>query len=149
MTLDQVCLDLSHRIKNHTHDDEQTGSAKKLRRDYRDVQTVTKKTRQDSDQRQENRARKSQAGHREIEKIRGRFSRPDAWDIAAIFLEIVRDLRRLNLGRHPEITEKEKHRREDRVMQPAVGEHVCDLLGRAAVLEGETDDCRRKEQKRP
>ena len=34
-------------------------------------------------------------------------------------------------------------------MQPAVGEHVGDLLGRAAVLEGQTDDRRREKQERP
>ena len=33
MTLNQMCLDLSHCIKNHTDDNEQTGPAKKLRRD--------------------------------------------------------------------------------------------------------------------
>ena len=116
-------LDLSHRVENHTDDDEQAGPAKKLRRNDRHVHSLTQKARQNRNQREENRARKSQPRHREIEEIGRRFSRTHARNIAAVFLQIVRDLRRLKLRRHPEITEEENHRREDCVVQPTAGKH--------------------------
>ena len=47
-------------------------------------------------------------------KLRRRFPRTHAWDIATVFLQIIRDLRWLELRRDPEITEEENHRRRER-----------------------------------
>ena len=76
----------------------------------RDVQSLAEQARQNRDQRKENRAGKGQPRHREVEEIRRRFARTHARDVAAVFLQIIRDLRGLKLRRDPEIAEEENHR---------------------------------------
>ena len=62
------------------------------------------------------------------------------------FLEIVSDLNRLELRRHPEVAEEENHDAIENVMQPADCEEVCDLLGSPALRESHVDDRGREEQ---
>src|SRR5436853_330656 len=54
------------------------------------MQTLAEQTRQDRDQGEENRACKSQARHREIEKIRGWLSRTHTGDVAAVLMHCFR-----------------------------------------------------------
>src|SRR5581483_331484 len=92
MPLNEVRLDLSHRIKHHSHDDEQTRAAKKLCGDLRHLQSLAQQTRQNRDQSEEHRARECQARHRKVEKVCRRFSRTNTGDVTADFFEIGRDL---------------------------------------------------------
>ena len=89
-------------------------------------------------------AGKGQTRHRVIKKIRGRFSWAHTLDVADIFFQIVRDLRRLKLRCYTEITEEEDHRCEYDVMQPACRKHFGNLSGRRAVFESHADNGRRE-----
>ena len=53
------------------------------------------------------------------------------------------------MRRHPEITEEENHRGQNRVVQPAGRKHVRDRLRGPAFLEGDAHDRRGEKQKRP
>src|SRR5205807_9748996 len=137
-------LRLTDRSKRHPDDDEQARPAEKLGCNLRHMQSLTEQTWQHRDQREENRAGKGQACHGEIKKIRSWFTWSYAWDIAAVFLQIIRNLRRLELRRDPEIAEEENHRRQQNVMRPAGRHQVGDLPGDTTVFEGETNNGCRK-----
>src|SRR5438270_12947319 len=149
MTLNEMRLHLTHRIKHHPDDDEQARPAEKLGCNLRHMQSLTEQTWQHRDQREENRAGKGQACHGEIKKIRSWFTWSYAWDIAAVFLQIIRNLGRLELSRDPEITEEENHRRQQNVMRPAARHQVSDLPRDTTIFEGEANNRCWKQQKRP
>src|SRR5205823_13252750 len=85
--LNELRFYLPHRIKHETHYNEQARSPKKLRRNLRNVESLAEQAGQHRDQRQINRAGKSKARHREIQKIRCRFAWAHARTIAAMFLQ--------------------------------------------------------------
>src|SRR5882762_5048589 len=119
-----MCFNLTHRIKHHTNDNEQTCAAEELRGYRWHVQTLTQQTREHCYNRQENRARESQTRHCEIEKLGRRFAWTHARNVTAVLFQIVCDLRRLKLRRDPEITEEENHHCQNHVMQPAGRKHL-------------------------
>src|SRR3982750_2776366 len=111
-------LDLAHGIEHYADNDQQTRAAKKLGRDHRYVQTLAQQTWQDRDHRQKDGTSEGQPRHRKIEEIRCRLAWTHTGNVAAVLLQIVCDLRRLELCRHPEVAEEENHRREKKIMWP-------------------------------
>jgi hypothetical protein len=135
MPLNKVCLHLAHGIEHDAHNDQQTCATKKLRRDNWHIQSLAEETWQYRYQREENRTGKRQSRHGEIKKVRRRFSRSHPRDVTSVFLQVICDLRWLELRGDPEITEKENHRRESDVMWPAGGKRVGDTVGDRTVLK--------------
>ena len=113
------------------------------------MQSLAEQTWQYCDQREKNRAGKSESRHGEIEKVGRRFSRSHARDVTAVFLQIICDLRWLELRGDPKITEKENHRREHDIMWPAGGKRVGDAVGDRTVFKHVADNRRRKKKERP
>ena len=149
MPLNKVCLHLAHGIEHDAHNDQQTCAAKKLRRDNWHIQSLAEQTWQYRDQREENRTGKCESRHGEIKEIGGWFSRSHARDVTSVFLQVICDLRRLELRGDPKITEKENHRRQHDVMWPAGGKRVGDAFGGRTVFKRVADNRRRKKEKRP
>src|SRR6267143_7325716 len=87
--------------------------------------------------------------HGEIEKIRCRFSGSDARNVTAVFLQVVRDLRWLELRGNPKITEEENHGRESDIMGPAVGKRAGDAIRSRTVLKTVADNRGWEEKQRP
>src|SRR5437764_11800279 len=84
--LNKMRFHLPHRIKHDTYDNEQARSAKKLRRNLRNVKSLAEQAGQHRDQSEKNRAGKSKARHGVIEEIRCRFARAHARNIATMLL---------------------------------------------------------------
>src|SRR3954466_7277937 len=99
MPLDQMRLHLSHRVEHDANDDEQTGAAEELRRNGGHVQPLTEQARKNRNEREENSAGKSQPSHGEVQELRRRFARTHSWNVTAVLLQIIGDLRRLELRR--------------------------------------------------
>src|SRR6266542_2170869 len=142
-------LHLAHGIEHDADNDQQTRAAEKLRGDRWDVQSLAHKTWQDCYQCKKNRAGKGEPRHGEIEKIRSRFSRSDSRNVTTVFLEIVRDLRWLELRGNPKITEEENHGCKSDIMRPAGGKRAGDLPSCRAVSKSVLDKRGRKEKQRP
>ena len=85
MPLNQMRLDLPHRVEHDTDDNQQARASEKLRRDHRHVQSLAEKAGQDRYQREKNCASERQPRHREIEKIGSWFARTNAWNVTAVF----------------------------------------------------------------
>src|SRR5439155_8014823 len=144
-----MCLHLAHRVEHYADNDQQAGAAEKLRRDGRNVQPLAHKAGQNRYQRKKNRAGEREPGHGEIKKIGSRFSGPDSGNVTTVFLEVIRDLRWLKLGRNPEIAEEENHAGKDDVMRPSVGKSTGDLRSGRTVFKCEANDRSWKEEQRP
>ena len=54
MSLEQVCLDLTHRVENHPHNDEHSSAAEKLCGHIGNLQRLGQQLRQDSNDGEEN-----------------------------------------------------------------------------------------------
>src|SRR5438046_6833193 len=144
-----MCLHLAHRVEHYADNDQQARAAEKLGCDGRNVQSLAHKAGQNRYQRKKKRAGEREPRHGEIKKIRSRFSGPDSGNVAAIFFQVIRDLRWLKLGRNPEITEEEDHAGKNDVMRPPVGKGAGDLRSRRTILKSETNNRGRKEEQRP
>src|SRR5437764_8473920 len=99
-----MCLHLAHGIEHHADNDQQARAAEKLRGNHRNVQSLAEKAWQDRYQCKKDRASERESRHGEIEKIRSRLPGPDARNVATVLLQVVRELRRLNLLVNAEIT---------------------------------------------
>ena len=144
-----MCLHLAHGIEHHADNDQQARAAEKLRCDHRHVESLAQKAWQHRYQRQKDRAGKRESCHGEIEKIRSRFPGPYAGNVTTVFLQVVRDLRRLKLRGNPKIAEEENHCPESDIMGPTGGERACDLRGCGTVSKSVLDNRRREEKQRP
>src|SRR6267143_499241 len=142
-------LHLAHGIEHDADNDQQTRAAEKLRRDRWDVQSLAHKAGQNGDQSKKNRARERKPRHSEIEKIRCRFSGSDARNVTTVFLEVVRDLRWLELRGNPKITEEENHGRKSDIMGPAGGKRAGDAIRSRTVLKTVADNRGWEEKQRP
>ena len=140
MPLNQVSLDLPHRVEHDTNDDQQTCATEKLSGDYRYVQPLAEEAWKNCDERQKNRAGKRQPRHREIKKISCWFSRAHTGDVTAVFFQIIRNLSWLKLCRDPEIAEEENHRCENDIMNPAGGKRSSNARGCGAVSKSVLDN---------
>src|SRR6267378_1132470 len=140
---------LSHGVEHDADNNQQARAAEKLRCDRWDVQSLAHKAGQNCDQSKKNRAREREPRHGEIEKIRSRFSGSDARNVTTVFLQVVRDLRWLELRGNPKITEEKNHGRESDIMRPAVGKRAGDLPGCRAVSKSVLNNRRGKEKQRP
>src|SRR6266849_7245991 len=98
---------LAHGIKHHANNDQEACAAEKLCCDHWHVESLAQKAWQHRYQRQKDRAGKREPRHGEIEKIRSRFPGPYAGNVTTVFLQVVRDLRRLKLRGNPKIAEEE------------------------------------------
>ena len=113
----QVRLDLAHRVEHDADDDQQAGAAEERGHDPRDAELLSHDRGHHGDHGQEHRAGQRDARHRLVQKLRRRPAGPDARNIAAVLLQVVRDLDRIELRRHPEIREEEDHQRVQNVVR--------------------------------
>src|SRR5678815_371467 len=128
MTLNQMGLNLAHGIQNNADNDKQTGSPEELRRDVGHIHLMRKHLRQDRDDRQENGASKGEPRHREIEKVSRGFSGTHTGYVTSVLLQIICDLLRLELRRHPKVAEEENHSSIERVMDRPCSQRRGDLV---------------------
>src|SRR5260370_7887114 len=96
---------LSHGVEHDADNDQQARAAEKLRGDRWNVQSLAHKAGQNRDQSEKNRTREREPRHGEIKKVGSRFPRPDAGNVAAVFLHIVAVLPRLKLSPDPKLTD--------------------------------------------
>jgi hypothetical protein len=146
VSLQQVRLDLTHRVKHDAHDDQHAGATEKLCRHVGNFQCLGEQLWQHSDDSEKDRTGEGEARHCEIEEVSRRLARTDAWDKAPILFEIVSDLNRLELRCHPEIAEEENHHAIEYIMEPTDREEVCDLLRCPVLREGHVYDRGGEEQ---
>src|SRR6202162_5518478 len=106
MPLNEMRLYLPHRAKQDAHDNQEASAAKKSRRHSRDAKPSDHGLGNHRNNRQEERSGESQSSQCILEEFRSRFPWSIAGNISVVFFQIVRDLRRLNLNRNPEITEE-------------------------------------------
>ena len=105
--------------------------------------------RQHEEDGQENRAGEGQAGHREVEEIGGGFAGTHAGDVAAVALEVLRDLRGLEHHRHPEVGEQEDaDAAEDVIPGAAADEFAVELGGPGLAGEEPLQHHRRQREHR-
>ena len=74
------------------------------------MKRLTEQARQHRNQGEKHRAGESQPRHRIVQEIRRWFTRSHPRNVTAVLLQIIRDLRRLELRRHPKVAEEENHR---------------------------------------
>src|SRR5688572_20724674 len=85
MAVQQMGFHLPHRVKQHTHRNEQAGATKKLRDRRIDIQGIAQQHRNQCDQNQENRSRQGNAAHRPVKILTGRLTRTNAGNVPAVF----------------------------------------------------------------
>ena len=117
MAHDQMRLHLAHRVEHDAHDDQQAGAAEERRHHPGNAETAGHHRRHHRDHGQEQRAGQRDARHRPVQKLRRRPAGADARHVAAVLLQVVGDLDRIELRRHPEIGEEEDHQRVQDVVQ--------------------------------
>src|SRR4051794_1810728 len=115
----QLGLELLHRVEGHAHDDEQRGPAEEEVR----ARLVDEDRRQRRDRREVQRAGERQAGEDAVQELRRRPPRTHARDEAAVLLQVLRLVHRVERDRGVEVREQDD---EDR---------LADDVGRVARIE--------------
>ena len=94
VTLQQMRFHLAHNIEHYAYENQQTRATEKLqdRRCFINVHHPTQTGGEHKHDGKENRTSKSQAGHCEVEKLTGWFTRTHTWNVAAIALEVFGNL---------------------------------------------------------
>src|ERR1041385_8557396 len=102
---------------------------------------MRKHLRQDCDDRQKYRARKREPSHREIEEVSRWLSGAHTGDVTSVFFQIIGDLLRLKLCRHPKIAEEKDHAPIERVMDGTCRQRRSNLVRRRRTTKHHVYDC--------
>jgi len=102
----QVRFQLTHGIQRDTDHNQQTCSAKERCNQKRDVQTVGKQHREQTQRHKEHCTAESDPGHGRIQEVSSGLTGTDTGNITAFALEIFRNLQRIELRGDPEKVER-------------------------------------------
>ncbi|CAD5267188.1 conserved hypothetical protein [Bosea sp. EC-HK365B] len=145
----QMTMDLSHRVHGRRHHDQQRGAAEQ---DDRNLGIGDHELRDQADDSQIGGAEHGDAGQHPVDMLGGALARADAGHEAAMLLEIVRRLDRIEHDRGVEEAEEDNQRRieehEQRPTMREVGRHRRQDAGAARSLREASDRGRQQQQRR-
>src|SRR5207237_10115078 len=128
----QVLIYLRHGVECYTDDDQQRRSTKSERH----VDRVRDECRQQRDEGQEQRARESDAGHDLIDVLCRLLPRLDPRNEAALLLQVLRDIHRIEDDRRVEVGEADDRDCLEQVVEPGPGrDFLCPLTGQWTATE--------------
>src|SRR5438270_8600219 len=106
MAHEQVGLHLTHRIKQNADQDQHTRATEELSHGLGHAKGFIQNDWDNRDGRQKDGARERDAAHGVVQILGCLLPRPHAWDITAVFLQIIGHLQFIELRGHPEIGEE-------------------------------------------
>ena len=148
MACKEIALNLAQCVETDADDDEQARAAEELRNLRVDVHGVAEYHREHCENRKEDGSRESDPRHRVVKELRRGMSRLNARDVAALLLEVVRNLYGIELVGHPEEREDQNHDAIDYdIRDAAVLKEACNPADDASIREEAHDHHREREDR--